>query len=596
MRVTEIGLSVAPDTRGESAIIRAQSKHAVGAVAAAVAARPTRGVGRVRCALVCALACAVPPPSASAGVFPGATWQTRSPADAGLDADRLAEFSAFVGGRGCIVRGGHMVHTWGDQAFAEDISSASKPWYTHFLLQAVEQGLLSSVDEFAADYESCLQTINAPQGFTDRLITFRQLANQTAGYGFAESPGDVFAYNDFQMALFWDTLFLHVYGATYATVDADVLHPLTDAMQCQDNPTFLAFGQDDRPGRMRMSVRDLARFGVLYLNRGNWNGTQLLGASWVDLATTSPLPASFPRTAGIPAEMCPDQRTIGGGSDQSPHMGGYSWLWWVNGIDDTGQRLWPDAPTDAYGAFGHWGRRVLFVMPGLDMVVAYNDSSLDTIAGTDQAWAILTDAVLPQCHPATPITADLGNFDATNCLRRVATPGGDTVAADIGERNCRRTATEADTFISFDVDDGYAFEGNRPRVDVAVTYYDQGTGAIALQYDSATGDDPAAIFATAGTVPLTGTDMWLQHTFKLTDAYFGNRQDAGTDLRVVRSDGALYLDSLTVTDVAVSPVPTQSRAALAALFAAVLTAGTITLRRRRAFPRRNYRANAPGDG
>ena len=54
------------------------------------------------------------------------------------------------------------------------------------------------------------------------------------------------------------------------------LHPLlTDLIGCEDNPTFMAFGEQDRPGRLGISPRDFARFGLLYLRGGMWNGKQL---------------------------------------------------------------------------------------------------------------------------------------------------------------------------------------------------------------------------------------------------------------------------------------------------------------------------------
>ena len=37
----------------------------------------------------------------------------------------------------------------------------------------------------------------------------------------------------------------------------------------------------------RISARDLARFGVLYLNRGRWGQSQLIPASWVDASVRS---------------------------------------------------------------------------------------------------------------------------------------------------------------------------------------------------------------------------------------------------------------------------------------------------------------------
>jgi hypothetical protein len=75
--------------------------------------------------------------------------------------------------------------------------------------------------------------------------------------------------------------------------------------------------------------------------------------------------------------MLSGQRSLGGGANQTPHFGAYSWLWWTNGTDSQGTRMWPAAPADIYGAFGHGGRRALWIIPSLDMVISYNDSRLD---------------------------------------------------------------------------------------------------------------------------------------------------------------------------------------------------------------------------
>ena len=36
---------------------------------------------------------------------------------------------------------------------------------------------------------------------------------------------------------------------------------------------------------IEISVREMAKFGHLFLNRGNWDGSQLISANWVDEAT-----------------------------------------------------------------------------------------------------------------------------------------------------------------------------------------------------------------------------------------------------------------------------------------------------------------------
>ncbi|MHC4542559.1 MAG: serine hydrolase domain-containing protein [Planctomycetota bacterium] len=205
-----------------------------------------------------------------------------------------------------------MVYAWGDATRRRDVASAAKPVYSHFLFKALEEGKISSLDEHANKWESRLNEINKDLGYKDRGITWRHFANQISCYGLAEPPGTAYAYNDWQMALFWDTLFEKVYGAGYETVDAEVLHPmLTDLLQCQDNPTFMAFGVRDRPGRLGISPRDFARFGLLYLRKGKWKDEQLINPEHATMAVTSPLPNSIPRAGDQAAEMIPQQRSIG---------------------------------------------------------------------------------------------------------------------------------------------------------------------------------------------------------------------------------------------------------------------------------------------
>lgn len=326
---------------------------------------------------VCMLACMAGQP-----VYPGRTWAVSMPAEAGLDEVKLKAFSDYLGGRGCVTRGGVMVYTWGDYKRRGDVASACKPWFTHFLLKALEDGKIPSLDEKVVKYEPRLKDINRNLGYKDRLITWRHMANQISCYGLVEKPGTAYAYNDWQMALFWDCLFKKVYGATYRNVDAKVLRPLlTGPLQCQDAPTMMAFGLKDRPGRVAVSPRDFCRFGLLYLRKGNWRGKQLISKKHAVMAVTSPLPLSIPRAGKKAAEMIPGQRSLGSRripDNQCDHDGSYSWLWWVNGIGRDGKRKWPDAPKDAYGAFGHaGGKRAMVVIPSLDIVLSWNDTLLD---------------------------------------------------------------------------------------------------------------------------------------------------------------------------------------------------------------------------
>src|SRR5215831_19030604 len=83
---------------------------------------------------------------------------------------------------------------------------------------------------------------------------------------------------------------------------------LGDLLDFQDRYTFEAFGPKDRPGRLALSVRDLARFGLLYLRGGRWKDREVLKPELLRMALSSPVPASLPRTLGKNADMLPRQR------------------------------------------------------------------------------------------------------------------------------------------------------------------------------------------------------------------------------------------------------------------------------------------------
>ena len=83
------------------------------------------------------------------------------------------------------------------------------------------------------------------------------------------------------------------------------------------------------------TTRDWAKFGLLYLNHGNWNGVQVLDPSWVDF-TKKPSVGS----AGV--------------------YGGHFWL-------NAGGKF-PEVPRDMFSCNGFQGQRV-WIIPSKDLVV-----------------------------------------------------------------------------------------------------------------------------------------------------------------------------------------------------------------------------------
>jgi CubicO group peptidase (beta-lactamase class C family) len=304
------------------------------------------------------------------GIFPGATWIQKTPEAAGFQPDILKAVIKGIGGSGCLVHRGYLVAIWGKAHEAADIASAAKPVYTHLVLATLEQGLISSLDEPVEAHWPELRALRLAAEPVPRPITWRDLLQQVSGYGTPDPPGVFFNYNDHAVALLLDALLKGVHGAPYRETDARLLRPLlAEPLQFEDAATL--YHRNSRPGRLRVSARDLARFGLLYRHHGRWQNRQVVPSKSAKLVTSSPLPPDTPRSPGQPAPMLPRQRTVGDCFNAGEPLGSFSYFWWLNGQAADGSRLLPDAPADTFVAAGHGGRTALVVIPSRDLVATW---------------------------------------------------------------------------------------------------------------------------------------------------------------------------------------------------------------------------------
>src|SRR5207253_1159217 len=124
---------------------------------------------------------------------------------------------------------------------------------------------------------------------------------------------------------------------------------LAEPLGFQDRCSFEALGANRIQGRLAVSVRDFARFGLLWLRGGRWNDRQILNPQSVKIALTGIVSADLPLTSGREMPMLPGQRSIGGGRNITPiGPGYYSFNWWLNGTDKQKRRLFVDAPPDTF--------------------------------------------------------------------------------------------------------------------------------------------------------------------------------------------------------------------------------------------------------
>lgn len=294
------------------------------------------------------------PLAADEAVFPGSTWERRSPASVGLDGRKLNEFVARVGGDGCIIKDGYLVKAWGEVAASGDWGSAAKPMLSTLLLLAVQEGKLTSVNALVKDVGWEL----TPK---DSTMTFRHLANMVSGYARGEAPGAAWAYNDSSIELFARSL-EKVFQQPLDVVCRQHLA----ALQFEDGTIF---GTRDGRG-VEASPRDYARIGWLWLNRGQWKGRTVIAEKLFTECVRPGVPANLPRTSAKGHDYL-GVGSFGGGTDQRRHGPGvYGFNFWFNERMPGGERVWPAAPADTYQANGHWNRDTVTVFPRLGMVVA----------------------------------------------------------------------------------------------------------------------------------------------------------------------------------------------------------------------------------
>ena len=332
--------------------------------------------------------------SFAVAAFPAATWETRVPSELGLQADKLDALALTLGGRGCVIKDGYVVKSWGDQSERSDWMSSAKPVLTTMLMFALKEGRIQSFDQPIADFGWELHD-------KDKGITFRHLANMTSGYARPEAAGAAYAYNDFAIQLYQSTLFDKVFR--------------NDAKATVEDPSRLgALGFEDglvfsEKRRIKASVRDFARIVWLWQCKGKWGDSQLLPEQYFVDEMHPQVPADFPLTQGEDTGDYLGIGSYGGGSDQGSYngVGVYGFNWWFNekGGKHPDSRLWPDAPADTVMSLG-FGGNCSAILPshGIVLVNAKGNwdgaTSGEPASPANQALRLLVAAT--GATPATP--------------------------------------------------------------------------------------------------------------------------------------------------------------------------------------------------
>lgn len=231
---------------------------------------------------------------------------------------------------GLIVYKGYIVAEWGQPSRVDITNSVTKSFLSATVGLAADRGLIKSVEDTVANYIPPIEVYHpggAPEVITpfasahNRTLTWDALLRQTSDWegtlwgkpDWADrpepnfntwrtrprnAPGTVWKYNDVRVNALalaatsvWrqplpqvlKTLLMEPIGAstTWRWMGYHNSWIVLDGMPVQS-----VSGGGHWGGGMYINAYDMARFGLLTLHKGNWNGTQLLSEQWVKQSLT----------------------------------------------------------------------------------------------------------------------------------------------------------------------------------------------------------------------------------------------------------------------------------------------------------------------
>jgi CubicO group peptidase (beta-lactamase class C family) len=331
------------------------------------------------------------------------TWEARTPSQAGMDdalvaaavewakgqeTDMPRDFStqAEIFGRplgpvpkdraatnGIILRHGYIVAEWGDTGAVDPSYSMAKSYLSTILGVTIDRGKIADVREPVArlvhdggydpphnaqitwehhvtqtsEWEGTL--FGKPHTFIGR----EEFGRGERGARELHEPGTFYEYNDVRVNRLALSL-LRVWGRPLPEVlKSEIMDPIgasdTWVYHGYDN-SFVEVAGRNVPsvsggtrwgGGLWMSTRDHARFGLLMLRRGEWDGKRIVSEEWIAAATSD------------------------GAGDLGGRRQGYGYLWWLN----SGGR-WEGAPRTSFAALGA-GSNSIWIDPEHELVVVW---------------------------------------------------------------------------------------------------------------------------------------------------------------------------------------------------------------------------------
>ena len=303
--------------------------------------------------------------------YPGADFETTTPEAAGWSAEKLAEAKSWSqqiapSAAVMIIQHGRVVAQWGDVATKSNLHSIRKSLLSALIGIAVDEhkiDLGATIGSLGIDDNEPSLTPTEKTATVGDLLKARSGIYHAALYetpGMARrrpargshAPGTFWYYNN------WDfnalgTIYERATGEwIFTALLGKIARPIgMQDYQPSDGEYFRGAASDHPAYPIRMSARDLARFALLYLHDGKWNGRQIIPSAWVQESTQS-YSQAFP--------------------EAGPGYG-YGYLWWIGFPSNTGAPT-VNVPKHTYAAMGAEGQYA-FVIPAYDLVFVHRINS-----------------------------------------------------------------------------------------------------------------------------------------------------------------------------------------------------------------------------
>jgi CubicO group peptidase (beta-lactamase class C family) len=297
-----------------------------------------------------------------APTYPGATWdRSPSPERLGWSSDKLKEAKAYAAtintAAFMVLADGVVLDEWGETAKRFNVHSIRKSFLSALYGIQVREGriqLSKTLADLGIDDRGPLSATEKSATVADLLKArsgvFHAALYETPEMALARPargsypPGTFWYYNN------WD---FNALGTIYeqaakASIFAEFKSRISDPLEMEDfrieDGSYVRGPESIHAAYpFRMTARDMARFGLLYLRGGQWRGRSVVPREWVEESTRA--------------------------FSDLGQSGGYGYLWWVapNGGPHFTSAYFNGRVFSARGAGGHY----IVVVPYLDLVVVH---------------------------------------------------------------------------------------------------------------------------------------------------------------------------------------------------------------------------------